>query len=72
MMGHALDAASCAAVLCAPKSIFVAIAFVCMRADAQTLEHEHLFGLGLGRPPLVHIMEDHCITPCLQRTVDAF
>lgn len=45
------------------------IARALMLTDA---EREHLFILGLGRPPEVHIKEDESITPRLQRVVDAF
>ncbi|WP_414462818.1 helix-turn-helix transcriptional regulator [Hyphomicrobium sp. DY-1] len=45
------------------------IARALMLTDA---EREHLFILGLGRQPEVHIKEDESITPRLQRVVDAF
>lgn len=45
------------------------IARALMLTDA---EREHLFILGLGRPPQVQITEDDSITPRLQRLVDAF
>lgn len=45
------------------------IARALMLTDA---EREHLFILGLGRPPGVRIREDESITPRLQRVVDAF
>lgn len=44
------------------------IARALMLTDA---EREHLFILGLGRPPEVRIQEDESITPRLQRFVDA-
>jgi transcriptional regulator with XRE-family HTH domain len=36
------------------------------------VEREHLFLLGLGRPPEVRYRKDHGVTPRLQRLLDAF
>jgi transcriptional regulator with XRE-family HTH domain len=36
------------------------------------VEREHLFLLGLGRPPEVHYRSDQEVTPRLQRVLDAF
>jgi transcriptional regulator with XRE-family HTH domain len=35
------------------------------------VEREHLFLLGLGRPPEVHYRKDEAVTPRLQRVLDA-
>ena len=35
------------------------------------VEREHLFLLGLGRPPEVHYQKDEGVTPRLQRVLDA-
>jgi transcriptional regulator with XRE-family HTH domain len=35
------------------------------------VEREHLFLLGLGRPPEVRYQENECVTPRLQRVLDA-
>jgi transcriptional regulator with XRE-family HTH domain len=35
------------------------------------VEREHVFLLGLGRPPEVHYRKDHGVTPRLQRVLDA-
>src|SRR5271168_3497495 len=44
------------------------IARALMLTDA---EREHLFLLGLGRPPEVHYRKDEVVTPRLQRVLDA-
>jgi len=42
-----------------------------MPLPVTEVEREHLFLLGLGRPPEAHYRKNHGATPRLQRVLDA-